>query len=465
MLHFASWRIGVLLSLVSAGICGAQTRFEWPSRQADVGTYTLLDQCLGAAYRVRDSVEGGGAFLKDTLTLAQYGPFHLLDKVVVNSANRCVASIPLSSVMSNNTLLAQNVLLIANRDTDVVSLYRKRLDATSDGSEKLTVVTTTMQLLMEATPARLLLADSLLGDLQPYDEQRSTPDKLKLLGDMCRLSDLASNDALITKYCGGWLTIVDEMPDVEFARYNGLGIAVNVYRRIIKRSELQDSLEKSGAAYASLVRSIIISSFRGWDGGGVLGEKAEPIVGDFWFPESARGVSYPRPGKVTLVISARMAADVFGEEFPALMRLKRFAAQFPTLDIVTLSGTTGHFGVLAPPKPVAEAELNYRKIADFYKVPVVMAITTTPSWRLDDPDRRRIFDPYSHSETYAKMYSSLLMAETSPKNRLLGWAGGSSFSGYLVDADGVILDFVSVDARTEKRLATNIGILMKRATQ
>ncbi len=464
MFRFASWKVGVLLSVITAGICNAQTRFEWPSRQTDVGTYTYLDQCLGAAYRVRDSVEGSGTVLKDTLTLARYGPFHLLDNVVVNSADRCVASIPLSSVTVDNTLLAQKVLLIANRDADVASLYRKRFDAVSTDSQKIDVITSTVLLLAGVTPARLLLADTLLHDLQPYDGQWNKRAKLDVFGKLCRLSDLASNDALVTKYCGGWLSIVDNMPDEEFAQHGPIGIAVNVFRRLVKRSELQDSLEKSGASYVSLVRSIIKSSFRGWEGGGTLGKKVEPIVGDFWFPESARGMNYPRPGKVTLVLSARMAAQVFGGEFPALMRLKRLAVQFPKLDIVTLSGTTGYFGMLSPPEPAAEAELNYRRIVDFYKVPVVMAVTTTPSWRLSDPDRRRIFDPYPHSKTYENMYSNVLIAENNPKNRTGGWAN-ADYSGFLVDADGVIVDFVGMNIEEEKTLTTNIGILLKRAAQ
>ncbi len=464
MFRFASWKIGVLLSIASVGICGAQTRFEWPSQQTDVATYKLLDLCLGAASRVSDSVAGVGV-LKDTLTLAQYGPFRILDKVIVNSAQRCVSSIPLSSVTIDNTMLAQKVLLVANRDTDVVPLYRKRFDAASADSQKIGVVVSTVRLLIAAAPVRLLLADSLLGDIQPYDGQWVTGDKLDVYGNLCRLSDIARNDALVTKYCGGFISVVDKMADAEYATYGlNLPVTVNQVLRLIARPDLQDSLKKSSSAYVSLARALQTKAFRGWDPKTEIGEKAEPIIGEFWFPENARNVSYPRAGKVTLVTSVKMAASANGGDLSALMMLKRLTAQFPTLDIVALSGTTGHFGAIAPPKPAVEAELNYRKIVDFYKVPLVAAVTTTPFWRISDPDRRRIFDPYPHSETYSKIYRKVLSAENNPKNRINAWAN-ANYSGLLVDADGVIVDFFQASTNREDDLVANIGILMKRATQ
>ncbi len=461
MARLTCWNIGILLSVISVGSMGAQTRFEWPSQQTDVATYTLWDQCLGAANRVQDSVKGAGA-LRDTLPEEQRDRFTVLDQVVVTSAHRCVESIPLSSVTPENTLLAQKVLLIANRDADVGPLYRKRLEAASTDTGKIAVITSTVRLLAETTtPARLHLADSLLTDMQPYDGQWITADKLDVIGALCTLSDVARNQALVTKYCGRWLSIVDNMTDAEHGRYGPpLGFAYTGFTRYIKRQELQDSLVKSSSAYVSMARAILTKAFRGWSGNQVLGEKVVPIVGDFWFPESAKGVSYPRPGKVTLVTSVSMTANTGPDQFSAFVRLKRLAAKFPDLDIVALTGTAGHFGPLTPTTAAEEAALNYRRITDVYKVPLVMAVTTSPMWHLTDPDRRRVFDPYPHDDRYEKVYESVISSGEHSSVRIAGWhTGGRTGSGFLVDADGIIVDYV----QGEKELETAIGILLKRA--
>ncbi len=458
MLRFVSWKVGVLLSVIAASIGNAQTRFEWPSRQTDVATYTLWDQCLGVTNRVQDSVKGVGA-MRDTLP--PEGPFAILDKIVVTTANRCIESIPLSSVTIENTLLAQQVLLMANRDADVVPLYRKRLDAATTDTGKIAVITSTIRLLRNATPKRLLLADSLFPDMKPYDEQWNTKDKLDVLGKLCTLSNWARNSALVTKYCGGFLSIVDNMTDAEHGRYGpGLGFAYTGFTRYMRRPELQDSLAKSTAAYVSLARDILTKAFRGFGGGNTyLGEKAVPIVGDFWFPESAKAVSYPRPGKITLVTSVSMMAGIGGGELGAFAMLKRLAVKFPNLDIIALTGTAGHFGGLAPTTPAEEATLNYRRVVDFRKVPLVMAVTTSPTWRLADPDRRRVFDPYPHDDTYEKVYSSVIAGGEHNLVRVGGWStGGREGSGLLVDADGVIVDNI----QGEIELEANIEILMKR---
>ncbi len=459
MSRVTCWRIGIVLSVVMANSGHAQTRFEWPAQQTDVATYKLLDQCLGVANRVRDSVNGVGV-MRDTLSRKQSGPFAVLNQVVVNSAHRCIASIPLSSVAIENTLLAQQVLLIANRDADVVPLYRKRLDAASTDTGKIAAITSTVRLLTDVAPVRLPLADSLLADIQRYDAQWITKDKLDVLGKLCTLSDISRNDLLVTKYCKRWLSTVDSMTDAEHARYGPpLGFAYAGFTRYIRRSEMQDSLAKSSSAYVGIAREILTKAFRGWSGNQALGEKTVPIVGDFWFPESAKASAYPRPGKVTLVISVSMGANVGGNQFGSLARLKRLAAKFPDLDIVALTGTAGHFGPIAPPTPAQEASLNYRRVTEVYKVPLVMAVTISPTWRLTDPDRRRIFDPYPHDEAYEKVYSSVISAEHSPV-RSTGWFNGGSdgASGLLVDADGIIVDYI----QSEEELETNIAILMKR---
>lgn len=452
------------MSVVVATISGAQTRFEWPHQQMDVGTYTLWDQCLGAAIRVRDSVEGV-ASLTDTLTLEQYGPFRALEPAVAKTAGRCAASIPLSSVTLNNTLLVQQVLLSADRDTDILPLYRKRFDLASTDSLKIDVTVSTVRLLAKAIPARLQLADSLLSDIQIYDTQWVTVDKLDVFGILCRLAYISRNDTLVTKYCGGFLGIVDKLTDGEFSLMGpALPITTNIIYRIVKRIELQDSLRKSSLAYVRLALALQAKAFRGMGGRSVLGEKAVPIRGDFWFPESARSMGYPRSGKITVVLNMKMGADVQGHDLSALVMIRRLATRFPDLDIVTLSGTTGHFGVLAPPPPAVEAELNYQRVINFYKIPMVAAVTTTPYWRLSDPDHRRVFDPYPHSEEYLNIYRTLLAdAEYTPSTRLSGW-GNASYSGLLVDAEGVIVDFARMSTEEEATLVANIEILMKRTT-
>ncbi len=462
---FTTWRIGVFLSVGMATLGHAQTRFEWPQRQANVATYQLWDQCLGAAMRVNDSVSGAGAVIRDTLPFEQSGPFRRLDNAVVAVAQRCSADLPLSSVAINQTLLAQEVLLLAQRDAEVLPLYRTRLAKASTDSQKIDVITSTVQLLITVVPARLSLGDSLLSDIAPYDDKWVTRDKLELLGSLCQLSDEKRDITFVQKYCGRFVSIVHAMSDAEAARYGPpLGFAVAGFERSLRRPELEDSLAKSTQAYVALARAILTKAFRGWGGNYPLGDKADSIEGDFWFPDSARRVRYPRPGRVTFVIGGKMGADVTMRDFAGLVNVRRLLEQFPELDIVTVAGTAEHFGGLVPPPPAAEAELNYRKVVDFYKVPVVMAITKSPTWNLSNPDGRRIFDAYEHSDRYYQLYNYAISVETNAMGRICKWACNGGNSGVLIDSDGLLVDTVVLSA-DDRELVERIRILLKRAAR
>ncbi len=463
MFRFVSWKVGILASIVFAGASHAQTRFEWPSRQTDVASYTLLDQCLGAASRVSDSANGVGA-LKDTLPLAQSGPFGHIEPAAINVAKRCIASISLSSVTIGNTLLAQNVLLLASRDSDILPLYRKRLDAASADSQKIDVITTTIGLLANAKPARLKLADSLLVDIRSLGGSWSLNARLEMFGKLCRLASFADEEGLIKKYCGGFSAAVDSLSDGEVQRYGmNLSVAALQVERFFRLKELHDSLKVSSEAYTSLWREMVTKSFRGWGGNPGIGRKAEPVTGDYWTPETARSTTYPRPGKMTLVVGVPMKSEDYRGQFASLVYLRRLAQRFPSLEIVAMSGIVGHFGAMAPPTPAVEAELLYKKLVDFNKVPLAgLSVVKQEIWRLSDPDRRRILDPYSYSDEYSKGYSYLV---TMPQSyRQTGWMM-SLYQGVLVDQDGTIIDLVHLDAEGIERLLPSITILSERASK
>ncbi len=465
MNRFTTWRIGVFLSVGIATLGHAQTRFEWPQHQTSVATYQLWDQCLGATVRVNDSVSGAGSVLRDTLPFELSGPYRGLDNVVTLVAQRCSADIPLSSVAIGQTLLAQQVLLFAQRDAEILPLYRTRLTTAATDSQKIDVITSTLQLLLTAIPARLALADSLFSDIAPYNDKWVTRDKLELLGDFCRMSDHKRDMTLAQKYCGRFVSIVHAMSDQEAARYGPpLGFAVAGFERIIRRPELEDSLAKSTQAYVSLARAILTKAFRGWGGSYPLGDKADSIEGDFWFPESARQVGYPRPGRVTLVMSAKMSADVSSNDFSGFVNLRRLIEQFPQLDVVAVTGTAENFGTMAPPPPATEAALNYRKVVDFYKVPVVMAVTKSPTWNLSNPDGRRIFDSYEHSARYYQLYNWAIGVETNPMARVCKWGCGGGTTGVLIDSDGLLVDTFALSS-SNREIIEQIRILLKRASR
>lgn len=410
------------------------------------------------ARRVRDSMDA--QLIRDTLSPEQRSRFSAEPDVVIAATKRCAASLPLSSVSPEYTRLAQEVLLIAGRDADVLHLYRSRFAATSTDVEKMQVIGGTIGVLLDAQPVRLQLADSVLSDSRPYDNQWTAAGKLTLLGRLCGLSDAAHNDVFVEKYCGEYLQTVEAMSEAERSAM-GPPVAIGYigYSRIIRRAEFGDSLTKSVEAYGSLLQELVRKS--GWQGRWLypIGEKAEPIVGDFWFPESAKNNQYPRSGKVTFITSIAMQ---HGVRAGASFKLKRIAERFPDLEIVVLSGTTGHFGPIEPPSPTVESELLYRQVADFYGIPIVMAITKSPTWRLSGLDQRRIFDPYAHSDTYEERYAPLIGFASRADNRLYGWMRSmSNFGGLLVDDKGIIVDFIS----EEDQLASYVDILMKRAKQ
>ncbi len=463
MSRFISWKIGVLFSFVFANLGHAQTRFEWPSKQTDVASYRLLDQCLGAVTRVRDSAEGVGV-LKDTLPWAQSGPFGHSEPAAVNVAQHCIASIPLSSVTIDNIPLAQTILLIANRDSDIFPLYRKRLDAVSIDSQKIDVITKTIEALTSARPARLKLADSLLSDIQPYAGSWKFDSRMDVLGRLCRLAFFANEEGLVRKYCGGFSAAVDSLSDSEVQRYGmKLSIATLQVEQLYRSKELHDSLKVSSKTYVDLRREMITKAFRGWSGGPGIGSKAEPITGDYWAPDTARNVAFPRPGKITLVVAAPMQSEDRGSRFASLVYLRRLAQSFPSLEIVVMSGIVGYFGLLTPPPPAVETELLYKKLVDFHKIPLAgLGVIKQETWSLADPDRRRILDPYTYSDEYVKAYGGII--DGPQKSRLEGW-GSPSYNGVLIDQDGMVVTNVSLNAEGIEVVLPIISILAARASK
>ncbi len=456
------FRYGILAAIATFLIVGnsleSQTRFDWPDKRVDVASYTRIDQCLGAANRVVDSVEGGTLGIKDSIKLKDLGPFTSHDSSVILVAQRCTASFSLERIPDSYTLLAQRALLLAHRYPEVIKLYQRKLDNLNSLTERGASLDTIVTLLSRARPAKIMLADSLVENFQYKLDSIPSTNRLSIYATLCTTSYRAFSAFLMNKYCSKFVEVVYSMEQSELNP--GLITNAIIAQKFINFETLKDSLKISTDAYVSALVPLMRKVTRGLPvpGDTTLGTKAAPVIGDFWNPESARDTVYPRIGRVSLVISMPMVAAENLPQLASIAVLRRLVQSFPDLDIIGISGTTGYFGPLEPPSPERQAQLLHSKFVDFYKIPIVSAITDNPFWKLPDPDRRRANTPYQYPEAFTVAYASLL-----------GWANlaganiFNTFAGVLIDADGRIVDWVNFSTFTEEHVSDLIGILDVRA--
>jgi hypothetical protein len=182
-----------------------------------------------------------------------------------------------------------------------------------------------------------------------------------------------------------------------------------------------------------------------------VGEKAPEITADFWFPSEAAGTPHPTPGRVSIVqfldhdscLSSSLSGEV-GSGICAfrLAALHRISERFPEVEITIVSRTRGSFLYLPPPSTAEEAELIRKWLARFRIRGAVIAVASTPFWKLPSPDSRRVDRSVPVIERYrfAKSFR--------PEGATL-----------LVDQDGLIISALGFD---ETQLGEFIEILLQR---
>jgi hypothetical protein len=201
------------------------------------------------------------------------------------------------------------------------------------------------------------------------------------------------------------LTVADRKSDEFEQPINGNSGPLIIYDALEELTGLKartDSLLKSTAAYAALERG-------NWSKATgerpeafqiPVGQHAATLSADFWFPSTAGSSPHPTRGRVASVLFLEhtecISSPASDDAAPTsqctvrMAELRRLVHRFPSIEIDIVMSTHGQFMYLPPTAPADEAAL-IKQMVDSYQVPeAVLGVTSTPFWRLPDPDSRRV---------------------------------------------------------------------------
>jgi hypothetical protein len=465
-------KLALALMAPSAVLCtmsaSAQTRFQWPDTSEHVAHYANMEDCLAAADRVRSSVNRREELTEwhDTMPRDPREALKPQRAQVTQTASQCAAQFAEAKVDVHDFAPAMKLFLAAGRDSDAAALVERRIAAAPPKSarERGAVVDSAVEFYVHAKPSRLDAAEGLL-----LHRARTTTDRVERMrtyhsmfqasrdaGDTARTIRIAR---MLMKVADS-LTVADRKSDEFEQPINGNSGPLIIYDALEELTGLKartDSLLKSTAAYAALERG-------NWSKATgerpeafqiPVGQHAATLSADFWFPSTAGSSPHPTRGRIALVlflehtqcISSPAGDDAAPSSVCAtrMAVLRRLAHRFPSIEIDIVMSTHGQFMYLPPTAPAEEAAL-IKQMVDSYQVPeAVLGVTSTPFWRLPDPDSRRVEKILPNVAHYDFGFGKI-------------WGVGSG-SMFLVDPDGLIVDTLRL---RENELGHFIEVLIQR---
>ncbi|MBX6332537.1 MAG: hypothetical protein IRY91_11880 [Gemmatimonadaceae bacterium] len=445
----------------------AQTSFAWPDTVVQVASYTRVDQCLAGVDRVRAGLARREALTvwRDTLPRDPREALEPEPLLVQETAQRCAARFAAASVDVHDFAPLLELYLAAGRDSDAAILLRRRLAAVPAKAthERAAVGDTAIRIYLAAQPARVAAAEEIL--LARARESEGRVRRIAIYSELMAAAKRAGDTTRARRAAQRLVAIADSLTTAErqSEEYERLAHGAGGDRIIYAALDLLigdrvrlDSLRHSTASLVALERSLWAHATGERPEALQIptGERAPTITADYWFPREAGSAPRPTPGRVALIIfldhTDCAILDPSGEARSGplcaawLAKTRRLEERFPTLEITIVSRTHGTFLYEPPPAPPEEAELA-RQMLESYRVPnAAIAVTTTPFWRLPEPDRRRIDNDLPNRTAYSFDKS---------------WRVGNG-SAFLVDQNGLIVTAWRFD---ESDLVQLIDVLMQRA--
>jgi hypothetical protein len=419
--------IAIALIAVTSISATAQTRFQWPDTVAHVASYTHIEDCLAANDRVWLGVRRREEtkVWRDTMVFNPHEGLEPLPPEVSQTAQQCAARFNVATVETHEFAYAMQLFLAAGRDSDAAALVERRLAAIPAKStiERGAIVDTAVILYSGARPVRLDAADQLL-----LRRAKTSSDRVSRLKTYATMLIAANN-------------VADSVHAIRAAKLI-IGVADSLTvadRQSDEFERMRDGYDGSLYIYEALEIPIA--------------QHASALTADFWFPGSASAEPHPGRGHISLVVFlehtgciGQGSTEVANPTPDCIMRaaeLRRLAKRFPAVEIDIVASTHGQFMYLPPTSPVEEAALT-KQLVDSLHIPgAIVGVTTTPFYRLPDPDSRRIDKELPNTKNYT-------FGKT--------WRVGSG-SIFLVDSDGLIADAWRV---REEELGQFIEVLMQR---
>jgi len=398
-----------------------QTLFQWPDTTVNLTRYATVEQCLAAAKRTQWSVTMHTVpfVWTDTLPWDPHRRLAPAPEHVTATAARCSARFNAATADVGDYDEFLELFLMADRDSDAAALVARRIAGARTAAAREGVVDTAVAVYLRAQPVRLKAVKELLGARirRLRDPVQGLQDYTQLLFQELSVDDTAgareSAEGMFALNRG----ITQVQREAIHSRFGGgenLAALVATYA-LAGRQAVLDSLSNSTAAYLSFIRRVLsvaaVATGQRPEAMAVpLGEHAPTLVGDFWFPAESASVVRPVRGRVTLVVF--LGPQFTGPpEDPAyqeggrlwmtqVLSVRRLAQRFPALQVIFAAQTQGYYWYDTVPGPAQEADRIHAAVEAQHPPPgSVLAVSTTPFWRLPAPDGRRVFQTAVTNDT------------------------------------------------------------------
>lgn len=441
--------------LAQAAVAGAQTRFAWPAHTVDLSRYTMVEACLAATRRIDDSVNVPRRF--DLAGRPKTSDIPALPQVVIDAARRCSAQWPASTVTLVDYPLLLRLYIQAGRDADVNLLVQRRLGAVAvhDDSSLAVALESTADVYLSTVPYQITSAERIIALYArlPRTTMRVFR-RIDFLSDLLSVADRCG-DTLRARSAATQLTQLSQTiaeTDKATAAWTDYR-AYRVWRAIdyLTRLSQLDSLRRSTASYVALVRANWAKV--GSSPTSPIGERAPTLLGDFWFEPGIRhpvapNGPQPAPGAISLITfldDCHIRVSQCWESYAALERIHQ---QFPDVALTIVTQTKGFFLDQEPPTADTEAELYRHWWLDVRQLPATLVVETTPFFRLPAPDRRRVNQATADRTNYS-----------------FGHRWNPSQKSFLLDRDGVIVEWAVLDRDSEQRFNQSLRVLENRVRE
>ena len=473
-----------------ASYAGAQTLFTWPDTTVDLAAYTTIEDCRAAVSRsieytsAREDLTSGQ--WRDTLrldSLERRGP-RSLPSSVSETARRCgarfanVDSVPLTLSTGYIALYLQ-----AGWDAKAHALVDRRLTAIGpkNDTERAAVIDTVLDILRSfgkypIGQRRSAMAQEIVAAHLP-----KVSDRVKRVRIYASMSSFVSAEgnadsaaARVRKIAEKMAPIIDSLTEREFdalkSEYGALAEGIDdaddfvaryyaMLNMSLGKRAFLDSLGRSTASYVKLKRGNWTRATgmrpETYGLGNPLGERASPIEAEIWLGYDPSKGQRPAPGRVSLIVFLNshecngviVTSSLYGNCARSLAPLSWLEKRFPELEITVVGQSSGYFLYLKEGMtPAKEAALT-KQWLEAHGVHAPLAMTTSDSWRLPDPDGRRVSRPTENRTNYS-------FGKTS---------GVSNSASYLIDQDGIVVHSRQMNRwSVDEDFAEMIEILLKR---
>lgn len=471
--------LSLILMTATASAQKPHINFSVITQEPNFSGYSSFDECAAAVDRMIVHTENSEPLLRDTASFDPLWYTRSYHDSVSSTAKKCITPDMISRLPVEFAPDFAHTLLRVGYNDEALNILEKFLNSLPADSA-LKAAAGFLGSLVESRPIDLGFVDRFYNLARGYSSDSLDYNLISLEIVRWRIYDNINHpdaNSVLAEMVRRNADIMKSGAIPAELRVMSSVVAFIITTRLYQ-DEIVDSLSVSTDAYTSILEVIWDSVSNGLDfniPGQVAGKKFPVITSDYWFKSKAQppytssslSVSQgfaeigqlvrPAPGRINLVVgfhgSCHRTTPVFSygrsvelaycEKLAAGIR--RVMIAYPEVQLTIVSKTYGAVGNHVELVPEAEAALLAGYFFDYYRLPGVLAVESTPFFRINDPDGRRVDSPTPLTE-------ALEAAEIKLGN------GGM----VLVDQDGKAIVSDMLNGKTETTLLKYIEALGKR---